>query len=189
VPFRRFDYRCPACSHKWEELVVVSSGGKAPAQPCPKCRRAYGTKLIGAPSIRTNDNAPRDMRTFTTAGHPTAGATVHGNHVWDSQLGKATEGMSAREIERYAKARGLEIVPPREYGGKYLSQEPPPPRLEDDPKLVRETEEMAADVWDRAEAGALPPVQTPLLDEDHEGRDALPAMGSENAAIVADEGA
>jgi len=188
MPYRCIDYRCPNCRHRWEELTVVSSAGKAPAPACPKCRRAYGERLLGAPAIRTNDNLPRDMRIVDTAGHPQQGQTVHGRRAWDSQLGKESEGMSGREIERLAHERGLEIVPRAEYGAKYLSYEPPPPRLEDDPKAVRDTEETAADVWDRSQAGKLPPIETPLLDQDREARESLPAIENE-AAAIADEGA
>jgi hypothetical protein len=176
MPLRMIDWRCPSCGHRWEELCSVTSDGQAVRPRCGRCRVLCERKF-SAPAIRTADNAPRDMRRFTTAGHHTAGAQVSGNRVWDAQLGKATEHMTPREQERYAKQQGLEIVPAKVYGASHLSYEPPPPRLEDDPTLLRESEDDSADMFDRWQAGKLPQIETPMLDEARAEHDA--AISSE----------
>jgi hypothetical protein len=178
-----YDFRCPVCGRVWEQQSQWTKNGVL--RPRCVCGRGLGEVVwLKAPGIRTEDNAPRDMRKFTTAGHVVEGQTVHGRRVWDSQLGKETEHMTTREIERHAREQGLEIVPQGEYGRKHLSYEPPPPRLEDDPALLRETQELAADTWDQSEAGALPPLERPLLEQDAEGRDAAAEIASEAAPIA-----
>jgi hypothetical protein len=183
------DWECQGrCRRRWEELTSVTAGGAALA---PRCCGALAKRLLlRAPGIRTNDNGPRDMRVVSTAGHPMPGQTTHGRRAWDTQLGKWTEGLSAREIEREAQRRGFDIVPERSYTARHLSQEPPPPRLEDDPALLRESEEQFADDYDRAAAGDLPPLPTPLMDEqDAEGRDAAVELASEATPIAIDSAA
>ncbi|MGC1276200.1 MAG: zinc ribbon domain-containing protein [Planctomycetaceae bacterium] len=40
-----YDYRCKACSHKWEEWQSIT----APAtKKCPECRKAKAERVIGA---------------------------------------------------------------------------------------------------------------------------------------------
>jgi hypothetical protein len=166
------DWRCPSCAYQWEELTSTTADGQAPKPACKRCRRAFADRMISAPAIRTADNAPHDLRQFSTAGHPVEGAQISGKRVWDAQLGKATEHMTPREQERYAKARGFEIVPAKVYGAKHLSYEPPPPRLEDDPTLLRESENDSADMFDRWQSGKLPQIETPMLDEARAEHDA-----------------
>lgn len=183
MPLRMIDWQCPKCGYEWEELTNVTASGQVVAARCRRGCLSLCTRLFKAPAIRTADNAPRDMRLFTTAGHPKAGAQIDGNRVWDAQLGKSTEGLSGREIEQYAKTRGIEIVPATVYAAKHLSYEPPPPKVEDDPQLLRETQEDAADMWDRAAAGKLPQIETPLLDQDAEARNVVDSMTSSGEAV------
>lgn len=183
MPLRMIDWECPKCGYRWEELTTVTASGDAVLPRCKRGCLSICSKILRAPAIRTADNAPRDMRKFTTAGHPVQGAQIHGNRVWDAQLGPESEHMTTREMEKLAASRGLEIVPAHVYAAKHLSYEPPQPKVEDDPKLLRETQEDAADMWDRAAAGKLPAIETPLLDQDEEGRAVVDQMTS-SAEIV-----
>jgi hypothetical protein len=188
MPLRMIDWQCPRCTRQWEVLTNLTADGQAAAPRCPWGCAAFGVRIFKAPAIRTNDNGPRDQRVVSTAGHPMEGQTVRGNQVWDSQLGKETAGMSAREIQRYCEKRGIVAEPERAYTNRHLSYEPPPPRLEDDPAAMRESIEDASDMFDRWEAGKLPEVETPMLDQDAEARAHIERMttGAETISAPGD---
>jgi len=189
MPLRMIDWRCQGkCGRRWEELTSVTASGTAIQA---RCCGVYAARLIAAPAIRTNDNMPREFRTRTTAGHIAAGATFdpRKRDVISSQLGVPVA--SREEHDRIVRERGLEMVTASEYSQRYLSYEPPPPRLEDDPQLLRETVEDASDMYDRWQAGALPQTETPMLDEaraEHEA--AVDGQVNDGAldAVVDDEG-
>jgi putative FmdB family regulatory protein len=52
-----FDYKCRACSHKFEALV---RGGKAPS--CPRCASQNLDKLLSLPAVRSETTTALAMK-------------------------------------------------------------------------------------------------------------------------------
>lgn len=179
MPLRMVDWQCSRCKRQWELLTNLTSDGQAASPRCPWGCAAFAVRIYKAPAIRTNDNYPRDLRQFTTGGHPVQGTTLKNGKWVDSQLGVGFE--SRAEHEKYLSDNGLVPVTAQEYAQKHLSYEPPTPRLEDDPKELQKSIEDSCDMFDRWEAGKLPELETPMLDQDAEAREHVERLTTTSA--------